>query len=401
MDTQIAIVVSPRHWAERLHRFAVDHGGTRVRTRVMRPEDALTEAYDVFVVDDITSFLTRRLVQQIQNSQRRVLGVYDPDDFPEGKQRLLDLGVDDVIEAGASPDEFIRSIGTLATLDAVIEEPVVEDLPEGKAVEEPYARPDAGRGRVTVVGGPSGGPGATEVTLAMAGELRGRGDTVTVVDADDLSPAVAQRLGLDLHPNIRTAVDVLHHRTGSLESSLIHPRHTAYEVLCGLPNPKDWFELRAGDVTDVVLHLATVRQHVLVNVGNQIEDLSFYGGQGRFGLGRAMLKAADVIVGVGSPSPIGVARLLEWIAEVRVASGSAPLHVVVNKAPKSPYQLRQIEEELRRTFTPASITFVPFDRKVEDAVWAGEAVGSGGFTKAIAEVAATIAPFGAKRRRFR
>jgi hypothetical protein len=77
------------------------------------------------------------------------------------------------------------------------------------------------------------------------------------------------------------------------------------------------------------------------------------------------------------------------------------VHVVVNKAPKSPFQLRQIEEELRRTFAPASITFVPFDRKVDDAAWAGEAVGPGGFTKAIAQVVATVAPFGAKRRRFR
>ena len=63
---ELGIAVSPRDWGERLHRFVADHGGARVRTRVMRPEDVLSEQFDVLVIDDLTSYLTRRLVQQAQ-----------------------------------------------------------------------------------------------------------------------------------------------------------------------------------------------------------------------------------------------------------------------------------------------------------------------------------------------
>ena len=113
METELGVVVSSRDWAERLHRFTTDHGGARVRARVMRPEDALAEEYDVLFVDDITSFLNQRLVQQVQSSGRKVIGVFDEATGPEGYRRLSDLGVDEIIDASASPDEFLRLISTL------------------------------------------------------------------------------------------------------------------------------------------------------------------------------------------------------------------------------------------------------------------------------------------------
>nr|MDP8977476.1 hypothetical protein [Actinomycetota bacterium] len=111
-DAELAIVASPRPWAQRLHRFVADHGGARVRTTVLHADDALAERYDVLVVDDTTSFLTRRLVSRVRDGGRRVLGVFDPED-PRGKGELVELGVDDMIEREASPREFLVAIAGL------------------------------------------------------------------------------------------------------------------------------------------------------------------------------------------------------------------------------------------------------------------------------------------------
>ncbi|MEX0657860.1 MAG: hypothetical protein WD080_01885, partial [Egibacteraceae bacterium] len=78
-EPEIALAASPRDWAQRLHRHLADHGGARVRATVLHPHDALAETYAVLVVDDTTSFLSHRLLDELRRTGRRVLGVYDPD----------------------------------------------------------------------------------------------------------------------------------------------------------------------------------------------------------------------------------------------------------------------------------------------------------------------------------
>ncbi len=73
--------------ADRVHRFLSDHGGARVRAQVLTPEDALAEDYQVLIIDDICSFLTPRLVAEVQRQGRLVLGVFDPSDPPDAKER--------------------------------------------------------------------------------------------------------------------------------------------------------------------------------------------------------------------------------------------------------------------------------------------------------------------------
>ena len=106
-DIEIALAVSTRQWSEHLHRFLVDHGGARVRLYVMQPEDAFSESFDVLFIDDICSFLSPHLVQKLNEAGRRVVGVYNPAEFPDGKDRLLACDVTEVIEADADPEEFL------------------------------------------------------------------------------------------------------------------------------------------------------------------------------------------------------------------------------------------------------------------------------------------------------
>ncbi len=388
MEVALAIVVSPREWAERLHRFLADHGGARVRTRVMRPDDAIREQYDVFLVDDVTSFLTPRLVRRLQETGKRVVGVYDPDEFPEGKERLVGMGADGVIESQASAEEFVRLIASLHAAEFV----PAESLDDQSSLVEPVVdSPWVGRGPVTVVGGPPGGSGATEVAITLAACLAGGAGSTVLVDADDVAPTIAQRLQLDLHPNVRSAVDALQHRTGKLLSTVASPRRLGFAVLPGLSNRDDWSELRPGEVVDVVFELASASRHVVVNVSSNIEDLSSHGGPGRYGLARRLVAEADAVVGVGLPTPVGVARLLDWVADVRTVSEDIPIHLVVNRSPRSLFKRGELIEEIARTFVAASVTFAPFDRKVEEASWDGRLVAPGRFSKALGRLAALLA----------
>src|SRR4029450_13053384 len=73
---EIALGVPHRPWAQSLFGHVADHGGAVVRKRVLADEDALEGDYDVLVVDDSSSVLTRRIVQELHQRGRRVLAVH-------------------------------------------------------------------------------------------------------------------------------------------------------------------------------------------------------------------------------------------------------------------------------------------------------------------------------------
>src|SRR6266545_5102624 len=200
-EPEVAVVYSPRDWVEKLDRFVVDHGGARVRAKVVDRRDAVEERYDVLVVDDTTAFLSRRFVEDLHRMGRRVLGVFDPreyatsDQLTAGMERLRQSGVDDVIEAVAAPLDFVAAIEALAvTSDDRLERELAQlgGHPIPPEPTEPVERPP--RGFVTVVAGASGGCGATEVAVGLAGAVARRAESAVLVDADDVSPSVAQRL---------------------------------------------------------------------------------------------------------------------------------------------------------------------------------------------------------------
>lgn len=80
---------------------------------MLRQDDALEESFEVLVVDDTTSFLTRRLVRQLHDQGRQVLGVYED---LTGKRQLVNLGVDRAIERTASVEELLAAVSKLATI---------------------------------------------------------------------------------------------------------------------------------------------------------------------------------------------------------------------------------------------------------------------------------------------
>ena len=123
-----------------------------------------------FLIDDVCSFLTPRLVQRLRESGREIVGVFSPGDGPDAKRRLLECGITDVIEADASPDEFLTA--TIATLaHSQVSTPILQHRSEGF--------------RIGVVGsGP--GTGVTELSISLASHLASLGH-----GAHGLEPVVA------------------------------------------------------------------------------------------------------------------------------------------------------------------------------------------------------------------
>lgn len=381
-EPELAIAVSARSWSDSLHRFLADHGGARVRLTAMGPDDLVGEAFDILLIDDICSFLTPRLVGLVRDAGRMVIGVYDPTEFSDGKERLAECGVADVVEATAHPDEFLAAIGRVA--DGVVDRSTRPDGPMS-APEATSARIGSEEGLVAV-GGPPGGPGATEVAITLAHVLSVRGGPVVLVDLDLGSPSIAQRLSLELHPNIRSAIDEMEFGAARAEG-LLHPVADSLSALPGLPNVGESTEVRSGQVTSVLRRLGETARTVVVDLGGgrRAED-----GSRESGIVADVVGVADRVVAVGFGGPVGLARLIDWLSMFDRLAACGGVDVLINRAPRDGFRRNELADELRRTYSPRSLGFLPEDGKVELAAWNGQLVTGGRFHRAVDRWAAAF-----------
>ena len=395
-ETELAIALSAREWPDRLRHFLADHGGARVRVAAMGPEDLLVESYRVLLIDDICSFLTPRLIDLVTQQGRVVLGVYDPAEFADGKDRLLECGVADVVEADAHPEEFLKAIakiaspadGAAAHTEGGRQEAGHQEAGVVQAADQ-EARNPISTPSVIAVGGPSGGVGATEVAITLCATLAKRGPTV-LVEVDESAPSLAQRLGLPLYPNIRTAVDILEQRTGSLDRVLHETGMPGFHALPGLATIRDWHEIRSRQAMDLIRELAVGHVHVVVNVGSRIEADSFGDGLPRYGVSRAVIENADRFVAVGLGSPVGVARLLEWISVANAIGDIPRADILVNRAPGDQFRRGELVQEITRTYPPASFAFLPDDSRMPSLTWDGSVPTRGKFRRSVERWAGTF-----------
>jgi len=389
-EPEVALVFSPETWVEGLHRHLTDHGGARVRQVVMDPAVALEEEYGTIIVSHRWPGLTHAFVEQMHRHRRRILGVFDRSE-PAGHDYLQSLAVDRIIESDAPMASFLEALTELSPTETAPPPEALEALLAGNGDEPAAPLSEPRLGRTTVVGGPPGG-GATEVAIGLARAVGSRGERVVVVDADEVVPAVAQRLGLPIEPNLRTAVDAVEYRMGRLSASLHRPRSAPFHVLAGLPNVAAWSQVRPSEVVDVLQALTASAAHVIANVSSRLEDLAVGVGRSRYGISRAVVSDADALVGVGLATPVGITRLLAWIADVRALT-DCPLHLVVNRSPADAFRRAEIADEIHRTYPPTSLSFVPTDRAVELATWEGDVVAAGPFSRGLADIAdVTVRP---------
>jgi hypothetical protein len=70
----------------------------------------------------------------------------------------------------------------------------------------------------------------------------------------------------------------------------------------------------------------------------------------------------------------------------------ATINLAVNRAPRDAFRKAELEQEIRRTFDPATLVFLPHDPRVEAAAWSGTLVAYGPYVRAVAELATRVAP---------
>ncbi len=352
----VAIAASTRPWGDQLHRFVLDHGGATVKARVMSVDQATSADFDVLVIDDICSFLTRRLIVDMRRLGRGVIGVFAPGDGPDAKRRLLEVGISDVIDSDASPSELLEQV---RLVDGHRQIPRLE------------GHPLTSDGLCLAITGPPGGVGITEIALGIATQMRGPG--VALVDLNQQWAAVGQRLGLPVHPNLRTAVDSVLHDPDRLSGSF--HRVGEIDVVVGLVNP-DAGVLTTTDASALISELADTHDHVIIDVGTVTDwatDMI------------SRCAHATLIVGLGDP--IGITRLIKSYWRVSEAIGpTAEIGLIVNRV-RSKRERGQILDQISRSIGPTPVFIVPEVSALSAAAWNGFVKDSGAFARSVRPLA--------------
>lgn len=378
-EPEIALVLSPDAWVEALHRHCADHGGARVRCIVVEPAVAIDEDYAVLVATDRWPAFTRPFVDSLHTRGRRVLAVVDEDD-PGARDRAMHLGIDDVILSTASPDDVVSAVVAMATS---AREPRAAKARWINAAEPGVASERSSA--LIAVGGPNGS-GSTEVAIGLAAASARRGERSVVVDADQITPSVAARLGLPVEPNLCSAVDAVAYGLGAVPGALFDLGDDWPAVLVGAPSRESAIALRPDDVVAVADVLAQRYAPVVVDVsaGGLISGVG--------GVATAIVARAAAVVAVGSASPVGVIRLLEWLAAVDAFAAGVSVHAVVNRAPSARTRRVELSSEILGGGRIAGLTFISADARVDDAVWDASIAERGSFARAVADVLAAVQP---------
>jgi hypothetical protein len=203
-------------------------------------------------------------------------------------------------------------------------------------------------------------------------------------------PSVAQRLGLPIEPNLRSAIESVEYGMGEVNASVTRVAPDL-DVVSGLPNVGAWSQVRPTEVLDVIEAVGRLSRYVVTNVASRLEDVG-RGGRVRYGISRTVVSEASELIGVAPATPVGVTRLLGWVADVRALNAGARVHLAVNRCPRDAFRKAELDAEIRRTFEPDSLVFLPQDPRVEAAAWSGALVPNGPYAKAVAELAVRIAP---------
>lgn len=347
-EPTLAIAVSAREWPDRLRQWLADHGGARVRLTALTARDVDEDQHDVLVIDDISSLLTRGIVAREHFRGRRVIGVYDAAE-PSGRQYLIDMAIDVVIASDEPAEQFVGAARSLA---------VGTSEPSAKVPAEPAPEEI---GDLVDVRGISGGVGTTEVALALS---RALGPAVIVELAS--RPSLAQRCGLDLHPNFVTAVEMVDHGNGD-PTGAIQRLSLSTGVLVGTSESAPTGRGAARRVVDQIRAAAV---WTLIDGGAE----------------SVVHQATDQTVFVTHATPVGISRCLDAFRHHDLLN----THLVLNRGPRGTFERAEVMHAVLGEARPKSVTIIPEDPAVTAAAWNGRPVESGPFVKAVAALASAV-----------
>ncbi len=317
------------------------------------------------VVVSAQPHLNRASVRRIAKAGVPIVGVADGERDAEA---LAPLGLAQVFDAGDGADAIVAGVAA-ALAGGELEAEVPSDV-EADAPRE--------RGVVIAVWGPAGAPGRTTAAIEIAA-FAARAAGAVLVDADTYGASVAQRLGmLDEAPGIaalaRSGV------AGTLVAADVE-RHAlgvggGLRVASGLSRPDRWPELSEAALDAVWEGARDASPVTVIDTHSCIE----VDGGGRNAAATSALAAADVVVVVGAPDPVGIQRLvaaLSDLADSGLAEGAERL-VVVNRLRASAAGARPAEavaDALARYASVDRVWTVSDDPKAcDEALLAGQSL---------------------------
>lgn len=277
--------------------------------------------------------------------------------------RLHAIGVHEVTSAAAVDDlgPAIRKAATAAGSSATPRLTSVTD-------ESPDVLEDPASGWSVAVWGPAGAPGRTTVALGLASELAARGADPLLIDADPWGGAVAQRLGvLDEVSGLLAAARLIARGEGEVALRTAARRVGSLRLVSGLPRPDRWHEVGADVLDALVAGDAGFR---VLDTGASLEDDSLAeltGRPGRNALTLSAIGGADAVVAVGTPDPVGLARLARGLDDLQSHLTGQPVHVVLNRwRPRLGIDAREARRLLEGFATIASLHLLPDDPLTAD-----------------------------------
>ena len=302
--------------------------------------------------------------------------------YSQERERLGRLGVAEVLPAAATGTDLARVVREAALREDADLAPHDPSDPGGPG--GPVLLPGTGGadGRLVAVWGAHGAPGRTTVTVGLGAALAARGVPVLLVDADPHGGAVAQHLGvLDEASGLLGAVRLAN--AGSLDVTRLAGCARTVEpglaVLTGLPRADRWQEVRPGPLGDVLDGARALADVVLVDAGAGLEPPPAPGmpvPRSREALVTGVLEAADEVLVVASPDPVGLTRLARALVDLRAVRADGPSHVVVNRMRAGlGWRERDVADMVARVCPAAPVVFVPDDPATADkAMVAGRTV---------------------------
>ncbi|NNE97050.1 MAG: hypothetical protein HKN24_13575 [Acidimicrobiales bacterium] len=386
----VAAALSNRDWRPALQRHVRDHEADVVVELVRDRHQARAQDVDIVVVDDDTSWVSAAVVASLIEAGKRVVGIFDPAEADGyGEQFLRSLGIDLVVPADLPTEALIAFLRQ----HRPDREQTAQDAAALEHLDDRIPGPQR---RIVAVGGPSGS-GVTEVAVGLCQLLAG--ESTILVDTDENHPGVSRRLGLNIHPHIVTATDLVRRGSAAGEASeslsaclarpAISPQELPFDVISGLASRDDWSLLRADETVALLDLLAQRWRNVVAKVGSTLDDLP---GTQRYEVSRQVLRRAERIIAVTHASPTGLLHFVDWLVEAVPLVGDAPVDVVVNKAPANPAMRGEIETELVNITGDRmnSLLFVPADKRVERAAWDATLVSKGPFLRHLSGLLGTV-----------
>jgi MinD-like ATPase involved in chromosome partitioning or flagellar assembly len=264
---RVATVLSAREWEARFVAAVRDTAVMRLVLRAYQPDEVSSRAADIDVVvaGAETPWVTPTRIATWQRLGLRVVGIHPAVDRPSAR-RLEAGGADLVFDDTVDADRLIREI-RLAGLIGPVPEPIDR--------------------RVVAVTGTRGGPGRTEISVAIAWAQAGVEPT-TLIDADLEGPGISIRLGLSPSPDLADFVDRL--LDGETVGDAVH-RVGRMGVVTGVRRPES---VRVEAVADLI-ETCAVEGPVIVDCGPWDHAMP-------------LLREADEVVFVAEATPTGIVR---------------------------------------------------------------------------------------------